>query len=151
MNLQHSYDILAKLDIVSTEEDSNEEIPVDANTKSGVKYDSGKPDFSLISPIAITYLVKVLDFGATKYAAHNWRKGMNHCRLVSSIFRHMMAYLGGEFKDKESGLPHLAHIMCCAMFLLEYTATGLGTDDRYRPDSDAVELLHNLLGSNKEG
>ena len=39
-------------------------------------------------------------------------------RYVKAAFRHLIAYSQGEVNDKESGLPHLAHLGCCVLFLL---------------------------------
>ena len=97
----------------------------------GVKHDQDKPRMALIDPTAMTELAKVLTFGAQKYAAHNWRKGLHKSRLLGAALRHLFAYLGGEDKDPETGLSHAAHAMCCCMFLL-----GLEhrpeLDDRYK-------------------
>jgi hypothetical protein len=88
------------------------------STLSGVKFDSAKPPMDLLDPVAITELAKVLQFGANKYAAHNWRKGIATSRLIAALLRHTFAYLGGEDKDPETGLSHIAHAMCCCMFIL---------------------------------
>jgi hypothetical protein len=85
---------------------------------SGIKHDGAKPNMSLLDPHALTELTKVLDFGAVKYAAHNWRQGISKSRLIAAALRHLFAYLSGEDKDPESGLSHVAHAMCCCMFLL---------------------------------
>jgi hypothetical protein len=98
----------------------------------GIKYDSGKPDMALLSPIALLEITKVLDFGKKKYAAHNWRKGMAWSRLLSASLRHIFAFVGGESLDPESGLSHLAHAVCCLMFLLEFEKTRIELDDRYK-------------------
>lgn len=37
----------------------------------------------------------------------------------TSTQRHLWAYRRGEVSDPESGLPHLAHAMCCLMFMAE--------------------------------
>jgi hypothetical protein len=42
----------------------------------------------------------------------------------------MWAYWKGEDNDPETGLSHLAHAMCCVMFLLSYHLRKVGTDDR---------------------
>lgn len=85
---------------------------------SGVKYDQDKPNMSLLDGYAIEQLTRVLDFGAQKYAAHNWRGGIKKSRLIAAALRHLFAYLRGEDTDPESGLSHVAHAMCCCMFLL---------------------------------
>lgn len=94
---------------------------------SGVKFDQDKPRMDLLDAHAIEQLALVLSFGAKKYAAHNWRKGLSKSRLIAAALRHIFAYLRGENNDPESGLSHVAHAMCCCMFLL-----GL----EHRPDLD---------------
>jgi hypothetical protein len=94
---------------------------------SGVKFDQDKPRMDLLDARAIEQLALVLSFGAKKYAAHNWRKGWAKSRLIAAALRHIFAYLRGENNDPESGLSHVAHAMCCCMFLL-----GL----EHRPDLD---------------
>jgi len=94
------------------------------------KYDSDKPRMELLDSYAMEQLAKVLTFGAKKYAAHNWRKGISKSRLIAAALRHIFAYLGGTDKDEETGLSHIAHAMCCCMFLLGLEhRTDL--DDRY--------------------
>lgn len=85
---------------------------------SGVKHDQDKPNMALLDGYAIEQLTRVLDFGAQKYAAHNWRNGLQKSRLIAAALRHLFAYLRGEDLDPESGLSHVAHAMCCCMFLL---------------------------------
>lgn len=97
-----------------------------------IKHDTNKVPLELLSPIALTKIGEVLHFGAKKYASHNWRKGMVWSRLLGALLRHTLAYIGGQDKDPETGLSHLAHAGCCIMFLLEYEEKGLGEDDRYR-------------------
>jgi hypothetical protein len=110
---------------------------------TGLKHDSEKVRMDLLDPYAIEQLAAVLTFGAKKYAAHNWRSGINYSRLIAALLRHTFAYLGGEDNDLESGLPHIAHAMCCCMFILGLSNpklinkkdpnSTLGEwDDRYR-------------------
>ena len=106
-------------------------LQVAANT--GVKLDAGKPQMELLSAIATLEVAKVLTFGAKKYASHNWRGGIKYSRLLGAAARHLFAYIGGESKDPESGLSHLAHAACCLMFLLEFETTRPDLDDRYKP------------------
>jgi hypothetical protein len=115
----------------------------------GVKHDSSKPEMSLISSLALTYLSAVLTFGAKKYAPNNWRKGLPLSKLLSASMRHIVAINGGEDYDSESGLPHAAHLMCEAMFMCEQlTASPIGGivgDDRYHYNENQKDLLAALL------
>jgi hypothetical protein len=100
---------------------------------TGVKHDQEKPDMSLLSSIALVEVAKVMTFGKTKYSAHNWRGGFKWSRVLSAAMRHLVAYIGGEDKDPETGLSHLAHCACCVLFLLEFEKTKPELDDRYKP------------------
>lgn len=97
---------------------------------SAIKYDSGKPRLDLVSRDALEELGKVLGFGADKYGANNWSKGMDWSRCYGAALRHIMASLDREDSDPESGLDHLAHAMANLMFLLEYKKKAVGNDDR---------------------
>ena len=99
--------------------------------KGGKKYDQGKPRMDLLDRYAIEQLANVLGFGANKYAAHNWRVGISYGRLSAAAIRHLLAFQDGENHDPESGLPHVAHAMCCCMFLLKTSAVRRDLDDRY--------------------
>lgn len=99
--------------------------------QSGVKHDSGKPRFELLSDIALDLQAQVLTFGARKYAAHNWRKGLEWERVYAAAQRHLSSWHRGQRLDPETGLPHLAHAAVNLMFLLEFEATSTGTDNRY--------------------
>lgn len=85
--------------------------------EQAIKYDGEKPRMDLLDPLALEGLAKVLTFGAQKYAAHNWRKGIANTRLIAAMLRHMFAIMRGEDIDPESGLPHIDHVGCCWMFL----------------------------------
>lgn len=99
---------------------------------SGVKHDGAKPRVDLLPSTPLVMIAEVLDFGARKYAPHNWRGGFDQSRLIGATMRHLLAYNDGEDIDPESGLSHMAHAGCCVLFLLEHIAKGIGNDDRYR-------------------
>lgn len=98
----------------------------------GVKFDSEKLRFDLISDVATEGLAAVLTHGAKKYAPDNWRKGLEWRRLIRAARGHLLAFSKGEDIDPDSGLPHLDHAACCLMFLSEYQKRKLGTDDRVK-------------------
>ena len=51
------------------------------STTEGMKFDGDKTRMDLLDAGAIEQLAQVLTFGARKYAAHNWRKGITKGRL----------------------------------------------------------------------
>lgn len=96
------------------------------------KFDNGKAPVNLLPREGLEQIAKVLGFGAQKYDAHNWRKGMDWSRLIAAAQRHIIAFNEGEDIDPESGLNHLAHAGCCIMFLLDYFKNHKDKDDRYK-------------------
>ncbi len=96
----------------------------------GRKDDAEKPRMDLLCPFAIEELSKVLTFGAKKYAAHNWCKGIKTSRLIAAALRHIFAYAGGQDTDPETGLHHISHAMCCCMFIVGMPHYIDGQDDR---------------------
>ena len=85
----------------------------------GVKHDAGKLDYSLVPWDGLEDVVRVLMFGAKKYDRHNWRKVPDSTeRYRAALLRHVIAYAQGEENDPETGLPHVAHAVCCSLFLL---------------------------------
>lgn len=119
--------------------------PTTSTQELGIKYDSDKPDMSLLSPLAITYLAKVLTFGAKKYSANNWRKGIDQSRLISAALRHIIAFQAGQDSDPETGLPHMAHAMCCCMFSIELMNSAIDIDTRFKYSEELKNLLAALL------
>lgn len=82
-------------------------------------------------------VTRVFEFGASKYAPWNWAKGMPWSVPLECIKRHArMIGLSGQWKDKESGLSHRAHIGCNLVMLLWFA-------DHYREGDDRPkELRH---------
>jgi len=85
----------------------------------GLKDAKGKLMMDLVIPEVIIAIAEVLTFGAKKYKPDSWQavKDGNNVHYAS-LMRHLMAWRKGEKYDKESGLSHLKHMMCNAMFLL---------------------------------
>lgn len=101
---------------------------------AGIKHDQDKPDMSLLSTIALIKVAEVMTFGKNKYSAHNWRGGFIWSRPLAAAARHLFAYIGGEDKDPETGLSHLAHACCCLFFILEFEETHKSLDDRFKQE-----------------
>ena len=86
----------------------------------GIKHDSDKLRYELLPIEPIEALVAVLGHGAKKYEDWNWQKVVADKpeRYYAAALRHITAWRKGEKLDPESDLPHLAHAMCCLVFLL---------------------------------
>lgn len=95
------------------------------------KKDYDKPTMQLLPSAALLEISKVLDFGARKYSADNWRHGLSWSRLYGATLRHLFAHKDGQDLDEETKLSHLAHAGCCILFLLEHELKKLGKDDRW--------------------
>lgn len=88
------------------------------------KEDHGKRRWRLLPWGPIEDVVRVLEYGATKYAAESWRRTPNgSARYWEAAMRHLIAWRQGEVYDTESGLPHIAHALCCLVFVHELTKT----------------------------
>lgn len=85
----------------------------------GRKEDSGKPSWRLFYTFLqdVEQVVKVLEFGAKKYAPDNWKKVPEaQERYGEAARRHILASMLGEENDPESGLSHEAHAIASLLF-----------------------------------
>ena len=97
------------------------------HTEKGLRYNEGKLRWSLLPLEPIMEVIKVLEFGAKKYAKDNWKKFTKQEtdeNCYDSMMRHIQAWRGGETHDVETGLPHMAHVMCNALFILWHALNG---------------------------
>lgn len=85
--------------------------------KQGERHNENKLRWSLVPQSALEPMVRVLEFGATKYSDHNWQKGLPVTEICESLKRHLDAFMEGEDNDPESGKSHIGHIQCNALFL----------------------------------
>lgn len=96
---------------------------IDAVTKSlgespqALRYNQGKVEWSLVDFKSLEPMVRVLEYGVKKYARNNWKKGMPATQIIESMLRHTYKLLEGELVDPESGIEHIGHIQCNALFL----------------------------------
>ena len=91
----------------------------------GEKHDTGKIRMSLLPMQPLTAVLEILEFGAVKYQADNWQHVENaRTRYFDAAQRHILAWWQGEQTDSESGKHHLAHAVCCLMFLMWFDLVG---------------------------
>lgn len=86
---------------------------------SEAKADQGKPRPTLVPVSLIWAVMAIREFGTQKYKdPDNWRQ-VEPQRYKDALYRHWLAYVGGEERDPESGYPHLWHCACNLAFLIE--------------------------------
>ena len=107
----------------------------------GIKHDQQKIRWDLVPFDAVNEIAKVLTFGAEKYAARNWEKGMDWSRAFGALQRHLTRWFHGQDKDKETRITHLANAGCCLFFLLAWELRKVGTDDRPKLDPKVLEHM----------
>lgn len=90
-----------------------------SNPNAGIKHDDDKQRWDLLPYDALEHVVKVLTLGAKKYAEWNWMYVERaEDRYFAAAQRHLVAWRGGEGVDPETGVSHIAHAICCLLFLL---------------------------------
>jgi hypothetical protein len=106
-----------------------------AELETAIKHDEGKLDWSLVPFEALEGMVEVLQFGANKYSANNWRSngGFSWLRIFNSTMRHLLAWARGQDLDPESGMSHISHAQCNLLFLAYFISNKekFNKDDRY--------------------
>jgi hypothetical protein len=97
--------------------------PEEKRRDQGHKADAGKLRYDLIPPRAEEMLAAVLTHGAERYGAGSWMLVHDaRARYTAALMRHLAAWRKGERTDQDSGLPHMAHLLANAVFLLEIDA-----------------------------
>ena len=85
----------------------------------GKKDDDGKLRWDLLPISVIKAVIQVLTHGAEKYGEFNWQKVEPHkTRYYNATMRHITQWWEGEKNDKDTKLHHLAHAICCLLFLI---------------------------------
>lgn len=106
----------------------------------GVKYDGGKLRWNLLPWNALAEVVKVLMWGSAKYEDHNWMRVPNaRERYKDALLRHVVqGYMSGDIADEETKLHHLAHAICCCLFIIWFDIKD-GLYTIFNPDFKAVK------------
>jgi Domain of unknown function (DUF5664) len=89
----------------------------------------GKSKWSLVNFKALEPMVRVLEFGCQKYSRDNWKKGLDKTEILESMQRHLAALIDGELIDGESGVSHMGHIQCNAMFYNYFDERDINKED----------------------
>lgn len=115
--------------------------------EKALRYNDGKPQWSLVHFKSLEPFVRVLEYGAHKYSVFekpdgtiingsectpqealnyklissgrdNWKKNMVLDKILDSSQRHIAAMIDGEENDLESKLQHAGHVICNMMFYI---------------------------------
>lgn len=93
------------------------------------KADAGKPMLELIPNSLYRDLGAVLTFGANKYGPNTWQT-VDIDRYIGALLRHLTAYRENPLGfDKDSGLPHTAHLLANACFINDIATRRLYNND----------------------
>lgn len=116
----------------------------DGNPKDAIG--RARVNLHLIPPSANILEARVLELGAKKYGAYNWRAAeVSGSVYISAMLRHLYRYMDGEDNDPESGQSHLAHIRANTAIMIDALSLGRFNDDRPIEGSAAflIELKPN--------
>lgn len=112
---------------------------------SGTKNDQGKAPIHFLTREFIEGVAQAQGYGAKKYDAYNFCKGLSHTRLLDAAFRHLFAYTWGEDIDAESGIPHI-FLAGANLNMLSYMVKNHPElDDRYRSENKISEGVTSML------
>lgn len=122
-------------------------LPIDGG---GLRLDQGKRRLDLLPIDALEAVADVMTFGARKYQERNWERGMNFSKAYGPLWRHLADFASGRRRDKESGLPVMAHVVCNAIFLLAWELRGLKQYDDIEPYLRASRGTNETQGATLE-
>jgi len=89
------------------------------------KFDQGKLAWDLLPWKSIREVVRVFNFGATRYGEETWKDIKDpRKRYFAAAQRHMIDWWCGEKDDSDSGINHLAHAAWNILVLLWFDLTG---------------------------
>ena len=90
-----------------------------------IKADKGKPKLHLVPWEIVNAIAEVREYGVRKYGDKESWKSVEAERYVDALLRHTIAFAKDPAGlDRESGLPHIAHVACNVAFLCEFYKEG---------------------------
>jgi len=89
---------------------------------TGQKYDADKLRWHLMPWDQLHQVALVMEHGANKYGEENWKLVVGaHPRYFDAAMRHIVADQASPGSvDAESGISHLAHAVCCLLFMMYF-------------------------------
>ena len=100
-------------------------------TAEGRKDDKDKLDWALLPLYPIREVIKVLMWGEKNYDRNNWQLVVDaRLRYYNAAMRHITEWFGGKKNDNDTNLHHLAHAVCCLLFLIWLDKKGYKDADK---------------------
>lgn len=97
----------------------------------GKKNDKGKLDWALLPLCPIREVIKVLMWGEKNYDRDNWQLVVDaRMRYYNAAMRHITTWFEGKKNDSDTKLHHLAHAVCCLLFLIWLDKKGYKDADK---------------------
>jgi hypothetical protein len=120
--------------------------------QGAARANAGKPPLHLLPLDALVPVAWVLAFGAEKYSARGWEKAaaegvFSWVDCVRACLSHLTKLMSGQRLDPESGLPHVAHLACNALFLCGMLVRCHGKHDLPGQAGSVVGGLHHAACS----
>ena len=116
----------AEMDCVAALESTDRHLSSTDLHAPGAKDDKTKPmagELIIGFPHALSQLIEVATYGAYKYTRGGYLHVSNaKVRYLDAAMRHLLAYGTGQMNDRESGLPHLAHVLWNIAAIIEIGA-----------------------------
>lgn len=100
---------MAKSGLVSRT--TGEKIELTELQTGALKHLSSKSMVELVPAEMIEALARPLTYGAKKYDAFNWEKGIPYLTSYAAAMRHLLSWRKGVDIDDESGLRHIEQAM----------------------------------------
>lgn len=88
----------------------------------GKKNDKGKTRWHLMPWAQLHQVALVMEHGANKYGEENWKNVLGaYPRYFDAAMRHIVTDEASPGSvDAESGISHLAHAVCCLLFMMYF-------------------------------
>jgi len=90
--------------------------------EQALRFNEGKPQWSLVDFDSLRPMVEVLEYGCKKYDRDNWKLQCDDPRQhLQSGMRHLIELFKGDEHDPESRKRHIGHLMANCMMYAYHT------------------------------
>jgi hypothetical protein len=93
----------------------------DVCTTKAMRANDGKTMWDLLPYEQLEEAVKVLEYGAKKYAAWNWQKPMPLNEIWACAMRHMVELSKKNMLDEETKCHHAGHVIANMLFYIYHS------------------------------